>query len=129
MVEKVTDQLSYWPRDIKLYSSSGCKRVAQKIDLIVEEMEEEREAGQKEELWDSDYVLAFWELDGGYFWSILHLKCPQENMGCDANIVGNIEPSINNSSHLQLCRNIAFQLNDLRRLNIYTDLDWSLILH
>ena len=50
VVEKVTDQLSYWPRDIKLYSSSGCKRVAQKIDLIVEEMEEEREAGQKEEL-------------------------------------------------------------------------------
>ena len=41
MIEKVTDQLSYWPRDIKLYSSSGCKRVAQKIDLIVEEMEEQ----------------------------------------------------------------------------------------
>ena len=50
VVEKVTDQLSYWPRDIKLYSSSGCKRVAQKIDLIVEEMEEEREGMQKEEL-------------------------------------------------------------------------------
>ena len=46
----MTDQLSYWPRDIKLYSSSGCKRVAQKIDLIVEEMEEEKEGGQKEEL-------------------------------------------------------------------------------
>lgn len=50
VIEKVTDQLSYWPRDIKLYSSSGCKRVAQKIDLIVEEMEEEREGGQNEEL-------------------------------------------------------------------------------
>ena len=49
VVEKVTDQLSYWPRDIKLYSSSGCKRVAQKIDLIVEEMEEE-EGGQRNEL-------------------------------------------------------------------------------
>ena len=48
VVEKVTDQLSYWPRDIKLYSSSGCKRVAQKIDLIVEEMEEE--GGQRNEL-------------------------------------------------------------------------------
>ena len=48
VVEKVTDQLSYWPRDIKLYSSSGCKRVAQKIDLVVEEMEEE--GGQRDEL-------------------------------------------------------------------------------
>ena len=48
VVEKVTDQLSYWPRDIKLYSSSGCKRVAQKIDLVVEEMEEE--GGQREDL-------------------------------------------------------------------------------
>ena len=48
VVEKVTDQLSYWPRDIKLYSSSGCKRVAQKIDLVVEEMEEE--GGNREDL-------------------------------------------------------------------------------
>ena len=45
---------------------------------------------------------AFWELDGGYLKSILHLKCPQENMGCDANIVGNIEPSINNSQTLAI---------------------------
>jgi len=40
VIEKVTDELSYWPKDIKLFSSSGCKRVAQKIDLVVEEMEE-----------------------------------------------------------------------------------------
>ena len=34
--------------------SSGCKRVAQKIDLVVEELEEQGEAGKeglKEELW------------------------------------------------------------------------------
>jgi len=43
VVERVTDQLSYWPKDLKLFSSSGCKRVAQKIDLVVEEQEEARE--------------------------------------------------------------------------------------
>lgn len=44
VVERVTDQLSYWPKDLQLYSSSGCKRVAQKIDLVVEELEEQEEA-------------------------------------------------------------------------------------
>jgi len=83
VVETVTDQLSYWPKDLRLYSSlllvsppqspagisssvsyclllispphspadisssvsccSGCKRVAQKIDLVVEEREEREE--------------------------------------------------------------------------------------
>lgn len=47
VVERVTDQLSYWPRDLRLYSSSGCKRVAQKIDLVVEELEEREEAKQE----------------------------------------------------------------------------------
>ena len=28
------------PPDLKLFSASGCKRVAQKIDLLVEELEE-----------------------------------------------------------------------------------------
>jgi len=40
MVEEVADQLTYWPPDLKLFSTSGCKRVAQKIDLVVEEQEE-----------------------------------------------------------------------------------------
>jgi len=40
MVEDVADQLTYWPSDIKLFSTSGCKKVAQKIDLVVEEHEE-----------------------------------------------------------------------------------------
>jgi len=39
MVEKVADQLTYWPTDINLFSTSGCKRVAQKVDLLLEEEE------------------------------------------------------------------------------------------
>lgn len=41
MVESVADQLVYWPSDLKLFSVSGCKRIAQKIDLLVEELEED----------------------------------------------------------------------------------------
>ena len=37
---KVAGQLSYWPSDLQLFSTSGCKRVAQKVDLVVEELEE-----------------------------------------------------------------------------------------
>lgn len=43
LVEKVVDQLTYWPSDLKLFSTSGCKRVAQKIDLILEERQFDRE--------------------------------------------------------------------------------------
>ena len=46
MVEKVADELSYWPAELKLFSTSGCKRVAQKVDLMLEEEEE----WEKEEL-------------------------------------------------------------------------------
>merc|ERR1712228_729593 len=40
MVDNVADQLTYWPSDLKLFSTSGCKRVAQKVDLLLEEQEE-----------------------------------------------------------------------------------------
>ena len=41
-VMAVVDSLSYWPEDTRLYSTTGCKRVANKMDLFEEEMEEER---------------------------------------------------------------------------------------
>ena len=44
MVDRVADQLSYWPQETKLFSTSGCKRVAQKVDLMEEELEEQLEA-------------------------------------------------------------------------------------
>ena len=37
MVENVADELIYWPEELKLFSTSGCKRVAQKVDLLLEE--------------------------------------------------------------------------------------------
>jgi len=43
VVERVAEELTYWPKELKLYSSSGCKRIAQKIDLVVEEMEETKD--------------------------------------------------------------------------------------
>jgi len=36
-VDFVADQLTYWPPEIKLFSTSGCKRVAQKVDLMLED--------------------------------------------------------------------------------------------
>ena len=39
-VMAVVDSLSYWPEDTKLYSTTGCKRVANKMDLFEEEMGE-----------------------------------------------------------------------------------------
>jgi len=39
LVERVADQLTYWPSDLRLFSTSGCKRVAQKVDLLLEERE------------------------------------------------------------------------------------------
>ena len=39
MVEVVANELIYWPAELKLFSTSGCKRVAQKVDLLLEEEE------------------------------------------------------------------------------------------
>jgi len=36
LTDRVADQLSFWPEDLRLFSKSGCKRVAQKVDLILE---------------------------------------------------------------------------------------------
>ena len=38
IVSKVADELLYFPSETKLFSKSGCKRVSQKVDLIVEDM-------------------------------------------------------------------------------------------
>jgi len=40
-VMAVVDSLSYWPEDTRLYSTTGCKRVANKMDLFEEEIGEE----------------------------------------------------------------------------------------
>lgn len=39
-VEKIVNSLAYWPADSQLYSTTGCKRVANKIDLYEEELHE-----------------------------------------------------------------------------------------
>lgn len=37
MVSKIADELVYFPPEEELYSTSGCKRLEQKIDLHVED--------------------------------------------------------------------------------------------
>ena len=37
----ILDSLIYWPADPGLFSTSGCKRVANRLDLHQEELEEE----------------------------------------------------------------------------------------
>jgi len=44
MVDTIADQLSYWPPESKLFSTSGCKRIAQKVDLMEWEFEERSES-------------------------------------------------------------------------------------
>lgn len=36
-VERIVDMMAYWPQDLELYSTTGCKRVAQNVDYIIEE--------------------------------------------------------------------------------------------
>jgi len=38
--EKIVNSLTYWPAESRLYSTTGCKRVANKIDLYEEELNE-----------------------------------------------------------------------------------------
>merc|ERR1719470_50159 len=38
-IKVAVDSLSYWPQDTQLYSTTGCKRVANKMDLFMEEEE------------------------------------------------------------------------------------------
>ena len=35
---EVADELQYFPAETKLYSKSGCKRVSEKVDLLLEEL-------------------------------------------------------------------------------------------
>lgn len=37
-INKILDQMSYWPEGENLYSSTGCKRVDQKVALYLEQM-------------------------------------------------------------------------------------------
>jgi len=40
-ISEVVDSLTFWPQETQVYSTTGCKRVANKMDLYQEEMEEE----------------------------------------------------------------------------------------
>ena len=42
-VNDVVDSLNYWPKDTKLYSTTGCKRVSNKLDLYQEDTDESDE--------------------------------------------------------------------------------------
>ena len=42
-VTEVVASLTYWPADQGLFSTTGCKRVANRLDLYQEEQEEEQE--------------------------------------------------------------------------------------
>ncbi len=38
LLSRVADELIYFPPDTKLYSKSGCKRVSQKVDLLIQDL-------------------------------------------------------------------------------------------
>jgi len=38
IVEKIADEMRFSPSDTKLYSNTGCKRVSDKVDLVIEEL-------------------------------------------------------------------------------------------
>lgn len=44
--EDVADLLKYFPKDFNVFSKSGCKRIAQKVDLMIQEMVDAREQDQ-----------------------------------------------------------------------------------
>ena len=37
ILENVANEMRYLPKDTQIYSTSGCKRVSEKVDLIIEE--------------------------------------------------------------------------------------------
>merc|ERR1719334_2636078 len=53
-ISRVVDSLHYWPEETQLYSTTGCKRIANKLDLIHEEIEEEEEREGEEEEEESE---------------------------------------------------------------------------
>ena len=36
LVNKVADSLPFFPPSVKLFATSGCKRVSQKVDLVLD---------------------------------------------------------------------------------------------
>ena len=36
-VKKIADSLQYFPKSTQIYSASGCKRVAHKAELVIQE--------------------------------------------------------------------------------------------
>ena len=41
-LDSIVKSLSYWPSEELVYSTTGCKRVGQKVDFIIEDEEEEK---------------------------------------------------------------------------------------
>lgn len=39
ILDRVLSELQYFPKESELFSTTGCKRVPQKVDYIMEEME------------------------------------------------------------------------------------------
>ncbi len=49
MVKSVVDSLTFWPEEVGgLFSTTGCKRVAQKVDVAYEAAMDEEEEEEKE---------------------------------------------------------------------------------
>jgi len=40
-IDRIANDLTYWPPSGQLYSTTGCKRVGQKVDMLIEELEED----------------------------------------------------------------------------------------
>ena len=37
-IENVMSHMTFWPKGVGVFSTTGCKKVAQKVDLVLEEM-------------------------------------------------------------------------------------------
>jgi hypothetical protein len=42
-IDLIANDLTYWPTSESLYSTTGCKRVGQKVDLLLEDLEDDDE--------------------------------------------------------------------------------------
>ena len=86
-IDLIANDLMYWPSSESLYSTSGCKRVGQKVDLLLGDLDDEEDWTKKStEIRKSvSYVLVyltFWSwstlcLYSGHFlkfWTVLMFK-------------------------------------------------------
>ncbi len=49
MLDAVVSSMTFWPEGLELFSTTGCKRVAQKVDVVYEEgLEREEEEEERE---------------------------------------------------------------------------------